>query len=71
MTTRDKQLIRIAIENCENREKEHCEHCARLTPGHRKRIEANRDMFLFATMMVRFEIERMIEEDEKRLKCLT
>lgn len=68
MTTRDMQLIRIAIKNCENREMEHCEHCARLDPDNRERIEENRDMFLYATMMVRFEIERMIEEDNRRLK---
>ena len=71
MTTRDKQLIRRAIENCENREKNTCEEYSKLHPEHRKRIEANRDMFLFATMMVRLEIERMTEADEKRLKCLT
>ncbi len=68
MTTRDKRLIRCAIDNCENREKELCEDSIRRNPEHRKRIEANRDLFLFATMMVRFEIERMIEEDERRQK---
>ena len=71
MTTRDYQLIRRAIDNCENREKEHCEYCANLNPAHRKRIEANRDMFLFATMMVRLEIDRMIEQDKSMLKGLT
>lgn len=71
MTNRDRQLILRAIENCENRETQTCEEYAKLHPEHRKRREADRDMFLFATMMVRFEIERMIEEDEKRLKGLT
>jgi KaiC/GvpD/RAD55 family RecA-like ATPase len=71
MTVRDYQLIRCAIDNCENREKKTCEQYARLNPTHRKRIEANRDMFLFATMMVRMEIDRMIEEDNRRLKGLT
>lgn len=71
MKIRDRQLIRCAIDNCENREKDTCEQYAKLNPEHRKRIEANRDMFLFATMMVRMEIDRMIEEDEKRLKGLT
>lgn len=66
MTTRNKRLISFAIDNCENREKRLCENCIQLNPDHRQRIEANRDLFLFATMMVRMEIKKMIEEDEKR-----
>ena len=69
MSNRDYQLVRRAIENCENREKQFCEDCIKSNPEDRKRIENNRDMFLFATMMVRFEIERMIKEDEKRLRA--
>ena len=71
MTTRDKQLILRAIENCENREKRICDNYIQLNPDHKQRIEQNRHMFLFATMMVRMEIESMIEADEKRLKGLT
>ncbi len=66
MTTRDKKLIRCAIDNCEEREKRICENYIRLNPEHKERVEANRDMFLFATMMVRMEIESMIEKEEAR-----
>ena len=69
MTTRDYQLIRRAIANCENQEKQFCEDCIKTNPEHRKRIEANRDMFLYATMMVRFEIDRMIKDDERRMRA--
>lgn len=65
MTTRDKQLILRAIENCENREKRFAQEHSELNPADSDRRERILNNFLFATMMVRFEIERMIEEDEK------
>ena len=69
MTTRDKQIIEIAIINCENLEKQICADYIKLCPEYRQRIEANRDMFLLATKMVRKEIERLIEKEEQQSKA--
>ena len=69
MTQRDYRLIMAAIDNCENREKQTCEDFCKLRPEGRNRFEEHRDIFLFATMMLRFEIERMIKNDEERLKA--
>lgn len=68
MTTRDRQLILRAIENCENREKRFCQEYSALNPADRDKRERILNNFLFATMMVRFEIDRMIEADELRSK---
>ena len=66
MTTRDKQLVLRAIENCEAREKLFCEKYTALNPADKDRRERILNNFLFATMMVRMEFERMVEEDEKK-----
>lgn len=66
MTAREKRLIFQAIDTCEERNNRICENYANLNPEHRKRIETNRDLFLFATTMVRMEIERTIKEDKAR-----
>lgn len=65
MKQADYMLITRAIENCEDREKRLCEEYSKLHPEDRKRIEANRDMFLFAAMMIRNEIDRMIKENRR------
>ena len=61
MTKSEYMLIIRSIENCEDRERRLCEKYSSLHPGDRKRIEANRDMFLLATMMVRNEIDRNLQ----------
>ncbi len=66
MTQSEYMLIIRAIENCEAIERTTCESYAILNPEHRERIEHNRDMFLFATMMVRMEIDRMIKGHVRR-----
>lgn len=63
MNTHDYNLILRAIENCEDRERRTCQNYINLHPEDRNRIEHNRDMFLFATYMVRMELDRMIEGD--------
>jgi hypothetical protein len=60
MTKADYNLFIRAIENCEEREKRICQNYIDLNPGDRNRIEQNRDMFLFATYMVRMELDRMM-----------
>lgn len=67
MTTKDRQLIRCAIDNCENRERQTCEDFIKLHPEHQQKFEEHCDIFLFATMMVRMEIERMIEKGEQNI----
>ena len=57
----DYNLIIRAIENCEEREKLTCESYITSCPEHRERIEQNRDMFLFATYMVRMELDRLLK----------
>lgn len=57
----DYNLILRAIENCEEREKLTCEGYITLFPENRERIENNRDMFLFATFMVREELDRLLK----------
>ena len=57
----DYNLILRAIENCEDREKRICQTYINLNPEHRERIEHNRDMFLFATFMVREELDRLLK----------
>jgi len=69
VTTKEKQLIFQAIDICEERHTRICENYANLNPEHRKRIETNRDLFLFATTLVRMEIERTIGADERRAKA--
>lgn len=66
MNRRDKQRILQAIDNCEERNKKAFENFAAQNPDHRKRIETNRDLFLFAVTAVRMEIEQAIGQDERR-----
>lgn len=69
MKLRDFQLVMRAIENCENREKIFCEDYCKLNPGDRKNRERDRDLVLLGLMHAKFEIHRMIEEDERRQKA--
>ena len=69
MTTRDRMLVLRAIENCENRERKFYEDIVERHPADKDRQERILNNFLFAAMMVRYEIERMIEQDEAKTRA--
>ena len=60
MTNADYITVIRAIENVEDRERRMCEEYSRLNPAHRERREEERDLFLLATMHVRFELDRLL-----------
>ena len=58
----DYDTILAAIDSCDEREKQICQDYIILNPDDKDRIERIRDIFLFATYMVRQELETMLKK---------